>query len=229
MDEQHTGDASAREPPGGSVDDLATEGPPSRDRVLEAAARVFAHEGLDAPMPAVASAAGVGVGTIYRAFGSKEELVAALAADRVEWFGTEAAAAAREPDAWHALVDLLARTAERQAEDYVVTEALAWIFDHPRVRDAQERASASARELMGRAKEEGRLRKDFAPEDLPMLFAALGAAQQSMPRGSPAWKRLFTMVIDGLSPEGATQLTDRPLTPDDIAQAAKERRERRVH
>ena len=94
--------------------------------MLEAAARVFAAEGLDAPMPTVAAAAGVGVGTIYRAFGSKEELIAALAADRVDVFARDARGGARAQadDAWQALVDLFELTADRQAEDYIVTEAL---------------------------------------------------------------------------------------------------------
>jgi AcrR family transcriptional regulator len=203
--------------------------PPSRDRVLEAAARVFAAEGLDAPMPAVAAAAGVGVGTIYRAFGSKDELIASLAADRVDWFGEEAQAALESPDAWRAFVDLLTRTAEQQAADYVVTEALSWMFDHAHVRAAQERAAASIIELMERAKEQGALRRDFESADLQMLFAALGAAQQSTPRGSQAWRRLFGMLIDGLAAEGASELPEPALTSEDIGRAARERRQRHGH
>jgi AcrR family transcriptional regulator len=210
-------------------EDVAAGGVPSRERVLDAAARVFAAEGLDAPMPAVAAAAGVGVGTIYRAFGSKEELVAALAADRVEWFGERARAALESPDAWQAFVDLLALTADRQAEDYVVTEALSSIFDHPRVVAVQQSAAASVRELMDRAKAEGRLRPDFTPQDLQMLFAALGAAQQSSPRGSRAWRRLFGMLIDGLNADGASDLGEPALTPEDIGRAARERRQRHGH
>ena len=202
---------------------------PSRERVLEAAARVFAEEGLDAPMPAVAAAAGVGVGTIYRAFGSKEELIASLAADRIEWFGREAQAAVEAPDAWQALVDLFERTAERQATDHIVTEALASTFNHPRVVEAKQMSAIATRELMARAKEHGRLRPDFEPADLQMLFAALGAAQHTTPRGSRAWTRIFTVMIDGLSTEGASEMKDASLTPEEMAQASDERRDRRGH
>src|SRR5829696_6214245 len=93
----------------------AAETPPSRTRVLDAAAQVFAEQGLDAPMPAVGAAAGVGVGTIYRAFGSKDELIAALAADRVERFGRDSRAALERPDPWEALVELFFITADHQA------------------------------------------------------------------------------------------------------------------
>jgi AcrR family transcriptional regulator len=205
----------------------ADEPAPSRERVLDAAAKVFAAEGLDAPMPAVAAAAGVGVGTIYRAFGSKEELIAALAADRVELFGRDAQAASEAPDAWAALRELFVLTADRQAKDYVVTEALASLSDHPRVVQANERAGAAITELMQRAKEQGGLRSDFEPQDLQMFFAALGAAQHTMPSGSDAWKRLLGLLIDGLRAEGATPLSEPPLTSEEIDRAGRERRERR--
>lgn len=204
-----------------------TAAPPSRTRVLDAAARVFAAEGLDAPMPAVAAAAGVGVGTIYRAFGSKEELVAALAADRVELFERDTRAALEHEDAWQALVDLLALTAERQAADYVVTEALASLTDHPLVVEAQTRAAEAIAELMQRAKDQGELRRDFETQDLQLFFAALGAAQHIVPRGSGGWRRLLGLLIDGLRADAARPLDDPPLTPEDVARATAERRERR--
>jgi AcrR family transcriptional regulator len=203
------------------------EAPPSRTRVLDAAARVFAAEGLDAPMPTVAAAAGVGVGTIYRAFGSKEELIAALAADRIDLFGRDTEKALAEQDPWKALVDLFVLTAERQAKDHVVTEALATLSDHPAVADAQARAGEAIATLMQRAKDAGSLRKDFETEDLQMFFAALGAAQHLMPSGSRAWRRLLGLLIDGLRAEAAHAPDEPPLTAEEIARATAERRERR--
>src|SRR3954451_13620182 len=129
MDEERPEEGAVEAASGASGPDPHAEPPPSRERVLEAAARVFAADGLDAPMPAVAAAAGVGVGTIYRAFGSKEELIASLAADRVERFDRDTRAVLERPDAWQALCELFALTADRQARDYVVTEALASLSD----------------------------------------------------------------------------------------------------
>ena len=217
-------------PPGDVAAAAAGEGEgtaPSRTRVLDAAARVFAEEGLDAPMPAVAAAAGVGVGTIYRAFGSKEDLIAALAADRVQRFARDTQAALERPDPWDALVDLFRTTADYQAEDYVVTEALASLSDHPAVLEANALAGAAIIELMQRAKDAGRLRSDFEPADLQMFFAALGAAQHTTPRGSKAWRRLLGLLLDGLRADGAQALGEPPLTAEDIARAGRERRERR--
>jgi AcrR family transcriptional regulator len=226
-DEIANGLSGSGDPGGAVADTAADEAPPSRERVLDAAARVFAAEGLDAPMPAVAAAAGVGVGTIYRAFGSKDELIAALAADRVDRFDRDARAALQQEDAWTALRDLFALTADHQAEDYVVTEALASLSDHPRVVEANTRAGEAITTLMQRAKDQGGLRKDFEPQDLQMFFAALGAAQHTMPAGSAAWKRLLGLLLDGLRAEGATPLSEPPLTGEDIDRAGRERRERR--
>lgn len=226
MDDEGAGGAVI-EPEPGTVSADTGDGPPSRTRVLDAAARVFAAEGLDAPMPTVASAAGVGVGTIYRAFGSKEELIAALAADRVDLFGRDARAAIEKPDAWQALVDLFLLTADRQAKDHVVTEALATLSDHPSVAESQTRAGEAIIELMQRAKDQGALRGDFHVQDLQMFFAALGAAQHLVPSGSRAWTRLLGLLIDGLRTEAAQPLDEPPLTDEEIQRATAERRERR--
>jgi AcrR family transcriptional regulator len=227
-DEIANGAAETVDPSAGSLaGSEPLEAPPSRERVLDAAAKVFAAEGLDAPMPAVAAAAGVGVGTIYRAFGSKEELIAALAADRVDRFDRDTRAALEQPDAWKALCELFTITADHQAEDYVVTEALASLSDHPTVVAANSRAGEAITQLIQRAKDQGGLRSDFEPEDLQMFFAALGAAQHTMPRGSSAWKRLLGLLLDGLRSEGATPLSEPPLTGEDIDRAARERKERR--
>ena len=56
----------------------------NREAVIAAAKKLFADQGLDAQMPDVAKAAKVGVGTVYRHFPTKEDLIAALAAERFE-------------------------------------------------------------------------------------------------------------------------------------------------
>lgn len=227
MDDELTDGPGSAAPGAPPVADAEGERPPSRTRVLDAAARVFAAEGLDAPMPGIAAAAGVGVGTIYRAFGSKDELIAELAADRVGRFCDDAQTALEQPNAWEALVDLFWRTADRQADDYVVTEALASMPDHPSVVAAQTRAGRVIAELIARAKEHGGLRQDLEPQDLQMFFAALGAAQHTTRRGSRAWRRLLGILIDGLRSESARPFAEPPLTSEEVAAAALERKERR--
>src|ERR671928_1525492 len=85
------------------------------ERVVSAAAEVLAQKGAEAGVPEIAARAGVGKGTVYRCFATKEHLVAAVLADRLRAFAERAEEAAAKPDAWQAFADLLAESAERQA------------------------------------------------------------------------------------------------------------------
>ena len=103
-------------------------------------------------------------------------------------------------------------TADRQAADHIVTEALASTSDHPAVVEAQTRAGEAITELMQRAKDQGGLRKDFETQDLQLFFAGLGAAQHIVPSGSRAWRRLLGLLIDGLRAEAAHPVDEPALT-----------------
>jgi AcrR family transcriptional regulator len=167
-----------------------------RARLLHAAGEVFASEGLDAPMPAVAAAAGAGVGSVYRQFPSKRDLLAALVVERLQESqrGAEAALAGGE-DRWSALTGLLWMLAERQAGDDVLGEAMATVSEHPAVTEALEATVVSLERLLAAARAEGRLRADATTLDLRLLFAATRAAGQ-LEEGS--WRRMLELGIDAL-------------------------------
>ena len=184
----------------------------TRARVLEAAERVLATEGLDAPVPAIARAAGVGVGSVYRHFPSKEALVDAVVVDRLSWYAERAEAAALEPDAWIALVDLIVAAAERQSVDALLTEALETVEDHAEVKPAIAHATGALDRLLARAREQGTLRPDVTTDDLRLVFVSVGAVIAS-PRTRPeSWRRLVELITDGMrASPGAPSL--RPLPP----------------
>src|SRR5690349_5229578 len=75
----------------------------NRVAIVAAAKRLFADQGLDAQMPDVAKAAKVGVGTVYRHFPTKDDLIAALAAERFERLAEKAREAIDGEDAWEGL------------------------------------------------------------------------------------------------------------------------------
>jgi AcrR family transcriptional regulator len=79
----------------------------NHDAVLAAAKAVFAQEGIDAPMEDVARAAGVGKGTLYRRFPTREHLFAAILQDRVDELDASAQRALDAPDVWRALTEWL--------------------------------------------------------------------------------------------------------------------------
>ncbi len=167
-----------------------------RERLLCAAAKVFASEGIEASMPAVAAAAGAGVASVYRQFPSKHELLATLVRRRLDQITEEAALAqASGGDRWSALVAMLWKIVERQAYDDFMGDARVAVADHPEVRRATDRTMAALDRLLVAARAEGELRADATSLDLRLLFAATRAAKQVEPA---AWRRTLELFIDAL-------------------------------
>jgi AcrR family transcriptional regulator len=172
-----------------------------RERLLRAAGEVFARDGLHAPMPAIAAAAGAGVGSVYRQFPSKHDLLAALVVERLEESrrGAEAALAGAG-ERWSALTGLLWTLAERQSSDDVLGEAMATVSEHPAVVEALGATIVALEALLAAARAEGRLRADATTLDLRLLFAATRAAGQLE---AGAWRRMLELGIDSLrAPDG---------------------------
>lgn len=177
-----------------------------RERLLLAAAEVFSREGIDAPMPAVAAAAGSGVASVYRQFPSKHDLLAALVALRLQRIAEAAAeASAREGERWRALTEMLWVLVERQSCDEFLGDALVSVVDHPAVIDAMAGATRALDELLAGARAEGRLRADCTTLDLRLLFAATRAAKQVEPL---AWQRMLTLLIDSLDTQTSSDRSD---------------------
>jgi AcrR family transcriptional regulator len=167
-----------------------------RERLLRAAAEVFAREGLDAPMPAVAAAAGAGVASVYRQFPSKHDLLAALVTRRFDQIADAARGAlAREGDCWSELTEMLWMLVEQEAADDFLGEARTAVAEHPDVVAAIEQATGAFEQLLAGARAEGRLRADASMLDLRLLFAATRVAKQVEPQ---AWRRMLELLIDAL-------------------------------
>ena len=176
----------------------------NRERLLAAAGELFTERGLEVTLDDIARRAGVGVGTVYRAFPTKESLFAALAADRFEQIAGFAAEALDVEDPWEAFTGFVRRCAKLQASDRLLSQAL---IEQPDVmctaasRSDHQEAVAT---LVERAKAAGAMRADFEPRDVGMVMCALS----SVDRGKGfAWERLLPIVLDGLRAEaGATPL-----------------------
>jgi AcrR family transcriptional regulator len=141
----------------------------NRQLVLTAAAQVFGERGLAASIDEVARAAGVGVGTVYRRFPSKETLVDALFEDKVENLVVLAREAAAFNDPWDGFV-------------YFIKAALEWQVQNRGLTDVLLRSklpcpgAARARDSdIERAQATGKLRPDVVVSDVPMLVTMLGA------------------------------------------------------
>jgi AcrR family transcriptional regulator len=179
----------------------------NRARVLEAARSCFAESGLEAQVDEIARCAGVGVGTVYRHFPTKEALYEALAADHFLRLAATAREALGEADPWEAFSGFMRRSAELQASDRALAEVMA---AQPGVmRDAarnREDLHSAVAELVSRAQAAGSLRPDVVPADVPMLMCGIGRATRSAGAPGISWERYLAVVLDGLRAEGRSAL-----------------------
>jgi AcrR family transcriptional regulator len=179
----------------------------NREAVIAAAKRLFADEGLDAQMPDVAKLAKVGVGTVYRHFPTKEDLIAALAAERFERLAEKAREGIEAENPWEGLCDFIRFAARIQADDRGLCEVMA---SRPEVMNVAALAVGLDQlcdELVKRAQRAGDLRKDLDWEDIPMIACSLGRITPA--ETGPAvgrWPRLVEILIDGLRAPGSSKL-----------------------
>ena len=163
----------------------------NHERVLAAAAEVFAEHGLQGTVPDIAARAGVGKATVYRNYPTKEDLVAAVVGGHVEALERRTLAALAEPDAYQALttyiVDLFATLAQnRLLADALVAGTV-----------STDRILALQNELLAAAQQE--LRPDTTVTDILVLVG--GAVRQLVRLGvdEAAWRRYGELVVAALS------------------------------
>jgi AcrR family transcriptional regulator len=148
----------------------------NRERILAAAREVFAKEGREVQMPDVARAAGVGVGTLYRHFPAKEDLVRALVCDKVQATIDTAREALTRDDPREAIEWLVHQHAAKMAESRGLRDAMSVIDfgdDNPWNTDEPRRCAAS---VLDRAREAGAIREDLTVDDWQALMCGLAAA-----------------------------------------------------
>lgn len=175
----------------------ALEAAAKRTRILDAAEAVFTAHGFEATMPQVASAAGAGVGSVYRQFPSKEALVEALAVRRLESIEPMIAAATARDDAWEGLRGLIDALLGDNADDPVAARAVAARPQGPGVAEARDRAHAALQGLLDKGKRQGRVRDDATHVDFIILMRSARAVRDAAPG---AWQRCVTLMLDGLRP-----------------------------
>ena len=129
---------------------------------------MFRDRGVAATLNDVAHHAGLGVGTVYRHFANKEELIDALFEDMVETVDRYVREAAEEPDAWLGLTRALQQVCEVQAFDRGLREVMLGTGRGPeRQQQMRERVAPTVDVLVARAQEQGTLRADVVPAGLP--------------------------------------------------------------
>lgn len=169
----------------------------NRELILDAARTAFADGGLAVPIDDIARAAGVGAGTVYRHFPTKESLYEAILLDRVE-----SLAATTQQVGPGYFFDFILAFADVGTGNRALAEALAGVgIDvHARLSGARARFNQALAELLHEAQRTGEVRPDVTAEQLADL---LGAVHQVVDRSGGDARHLLAIVCDGLRARSA--------------------------
>jgi len=190
----------------------------NRQRIITAAREVYAERGLTATLDDVAHRAGVGIGTVYRRFPTKEALLEVVLEERLEQHAQAAEAALRAPTAWEGLTTFLREIAEMHAADRGLRDvALGAEIDLRHLIRIRDRVVPTTKQLIERAQAEGSLRPDVTVEDLPLVMMMVSeVAHHSNAIRPGIYLRYLQLLLDGLrcSPGGGD--LGRPMAPEDV-------------
>jgi AcrR family transcriptional regulator len=177
----------------------------NRERLLTAARELFAKHGDEIGMEEIAAHAGVGVGTLYRRFPTKDALLNEIAREHFANFIPTAQEAERMADPYAAMVWLLRRMCEVTEQD--VGFQMAMLGAKNRDWEGIEEAKARVGEIIGRIIERGArsgaLRADLTPDDFPLMACSLAATIYFHPGGTD-WHRHLELMLGGLAGPAAT-------------------------
>ncbi|HEY0168623.1 MAG TPA: TetR family transcriptional regulator [Jatrophihabitans sp.] len=191
-------------------------------RVLEAAREIFATAGWEAPVSLVAQRAGVGMGSLYRRYGSKEDLLRHLCLLSLQQMKTEAEAALNDPadSDWHKFEAFVRRCVSHRAG------AFGPIAGHlpasEEMSQAAEQVNHKVQKLVKRTQRAGALRPDVTAVDIYQLLELFSRSERVTEPQSHGdtvsdlqairHERILTMVLAGLRPEAA-ELHSLPRAP----------------
>jgi AcrR family transcriptional regulator len=196
----------------------------NRQRILAVADELFAKRGLDVTLDDIADRAGLGIGTVYRRYANKDELIDEHFEQRVAEFERFAQDALADEDAGRGLRAYLERCLDRQLESRGLTEILNSDRGRERLNLARDRIAPLNVAIVERAKEQGRVRADFAPTDLAFIQLALAGIIDATRFSNPdLYRRYLAMFIDGLAAERdqSSALPVRALTSDETHEIMK--------
>jgi AcrR family transcriptional regulator len=177
----------------------------NRARVLEAAEAVFAARGTSATTEEIAHQAGVGIGTVFRHFPTKEALLEAILMDRVARLGEMARSLTAATDPGAALLSLFAHMVEEAAAKKTYVDALADAGLDSRIARSPsgQEAVRALGALLDRAQEAGAVRDDIGVTEFIALVVGASRAAEHTGWDQAVRARTLQVVFDGL--RGATR------------------------
>ncbi|MDN3241772.1 TetR/AcrR family transcriptional regulator [Glycomyces tritici] len=174
----------------------------NRARILEAAEAVFAEQGASVATDAVAARAGVAIGTVFRHFPTKPDLLKAVVMNLQDRIVAEADAMVRDEGAVTALFEFCSLVMNAGASHRDVFERLAETGVQVRVADALVRLRPAVDVLLQRARGGGAVRPDLSTDELIALLAAVCQEAIADDWSAAFRRRSLDLLFTGLRPEG---------------------------
>jgi AcrR family transcriptional regulator len=182
----------------------------NREAVIFAARELLASRGIDVSVADIAARAGVGKGTVFRHFASKELLVAEVVSEVLEGLLTRGQALLQTCSPAQALREFVTQAIALQAADRAFCEVVAGAAqEDARLRRSIERLREFVDELTLRAVEAGVVRPDLTGKDVTLLLSGIYQTAAPLAQSEPElWRRYLVLVLDGLLPRTATPLPE---------------------
>lgn len=194
----------------------------NQQRIVAAARELFAERGLATSLNEIAHHAGVGVGTVYRHFPDREQLIEGLFEERIDQVEAVLQEALEDPDPWHGLTRFLERLIELQAANRGVQQVLLGAAGGlERIAKARARLEPLESEVVRRAHDAGVLRADAGSQDLRIMQLMLAPVIDRSGAVTPElWRRYLALLLEAL------RATPQPVEPLPVAEPPLEQVDR---
>ncbi|MER7666782.1 helix-turn-helix domain-containing protein [Streptomyces sp. NPDC096193] len=194
----------------------------SRKLLLEAAAAAFAEQGVEVSISEIAERAGIGKGTVFRHFSTKEDLLAAVVSANQTLLVTIGERLARTAAPADALLEFMAAAIELQVRDRAFCQvAHGEARDHPDVRNGLAALTVVTATLTDRARAHGAIRQDITGQDVMLLMSGIfQTASPLLPTQPQLWRRYLRLVFDGMQAD-TPALPGPPAAPQSSWQQAE--------
>jgi AcrR family transcriptional regulator len=171
----------------------------NRERIMSSGRELFARDGPEAQMDAIAAHAGVGIGTIYRHFPTKEALLTEMVRVRFQEFAAIATLAEDTVDLRDALETVMCRSAEAVEGDMGFQLAMMGSnqLEWEGIQEQKAVLAAVLTRIIRRAVSAGVVRDDFTFEDFGMVMCGITSTMYFQP-GSADWRRHLAIILHGV-------------------------------
>jgi AcrR family transcriptional regulator len=193
----------------------------SRDKLIAAARAEFAANGVDASLEKIARGAGVAIGTLYRHFPTRLDLLMAALKPRLQEFVDGANKALQMDDPWDGFVAYLDNLFAVQAGDRGFNDFLSRRFPgNSETEHIHDVMCQQIEDVLARAQEVGKARPDITRADIVNLIWSNGRIIDATSATAPtAWRRYLYLMLDAYRAERAHSIPEPPMTDEQLYDA----------